>query len=85
MGPAFLFSIGVVTLRTDCNLTLSLLTLGNHAVFQRSMKVVEPMEIAQTSSSKCAARLKTLLVEYLLTQIRRNTGEETNPERSSWR
>ena len=39
-----------------------------------------------TYSYKCAAGLKTLLVEYLLMQNRRMTGEEKNPKtRDEWR
>ena len=39
-----------------------------------------------TYSYKCAAGLKTLLVEYLLMQNRHMTGEEKNPKtRDEWR
>ena len=39
-----------------------------------------------TYSYKCAAGMKTLLVEYLLMQNRHMTGEEKNPKtRDEWR
>ena len=42
--------------------------------------------IIDTYSYKCAAGLKTLLVEHLLMQNRHMTGEEKNPKtRDEWR
>ena len=40
----------------------------------------------ETSSYKCAAGLKTLLVQYLMMQNRHMTGEEKNPKsREEWK
>ena len=86
MGPAYMFSRGVETLRIDGYLTLVLLTLGELMAFHRLMKYGEPLSIrkahpsGETYSNKCAAGLKTLLVEYLRMQNRYLTGEEGNPK-----
>ena len=92
MGPAYMFSRGVETLRIDGYLTLVLLTHGELVSFHRLMKYGEPLSMGKTHSSintysyKCAAGLKTLLVEYLLMQNRHMTGEEKNPKtRDEWR
>ena len=77
MGPAFMFSRGVETLRIGGYWTLSLLTYGNLAVFRRHhlMNYMDPMPMAKVHSSletysyKCASGL-TLLIEYLLMQNR---------------
>ena len=69
MGPAFMFSMGVETLWIDGYLMLTLLTHGTLTVFHRLMKYVDPKSIVrahpshETYSYKCAAGLKTLLVE----------------------
>ena len=68
-GPAFLLSRCKELLRNDAFLILSLLTHGNLAVFHRLMKYEDPIATAQvhptiqTCSYKCAAGLKTLLVD----------------------
>ena len=86
MGPAYMFSRGVGTLRTDGYLTLVLLTHGELTVFHRLMKYGKPLSVrnahpsVETYSYECAAGLKTLLVEYLLMQNRYLTGEERNPK-----
>ena len=86
MDPAYMFSRGVGTLRIDGYLTLVLLTHGKLTAFHRLMKYGEPLSMrkthpsAETYSYKCTARLKTLLVEYLLMQNRYLTGEENNPK-----
>ena len=86
MGPAYMFSRGVETLRIDGYLTLVLLTHGELVAFRRLMKYGECLSMgkthpsAQTYTNKCAAGLKTLLVEYLLMQNRYLTGEEKNPK-----
>ena len=86
MGPAYMFSRGVETLQIDGYLTLVLLTYGELMAFLRLMKYGEPLSIskahpsAETYSYKCAAGLKTLLLEYLLMQNRYLTGEERNPK-----
>ena len=92
MGPAYMFSRGVETLRADGYLALVLLTHGELVSFHRLMKYGEPLSMGKTHSSidtysyKCAAGLKTLLVEYLLMQNRHMTGEEKNPKtRDEWR
>ena len=92
MGPAYMFSRGVETLRIDGYLTLVLLTHGELVSFHRLMKYGEPLSMGKTHSSidtysyKCAAGLKTLLVEYLLMQNRHMTGEEKNPKtKDEWR
>ena len=73
MGPAYMFSRGVETLQIDGYLALVLLTHGELVSFHRLMKYGEPLSMGKTSidtySYKCAAGLKTLLVEYLLMQI----------------
>ena len=91
MGPAYMFSRGVETLRIDGYLTLVLLIHGELVSFHRLMKYGEPLSMEKTHSSidtysyKCAAGLKTLLVEYLLMQNRHMTGEEKNPKtRDEW-
>ena len=54
--------------------------------FHRLMKYGEPLSVRKAHPSlerysyKCAAGLKTLLVEYLLMQIRHLTGEERIPK-----
>ena len=92
MGPAYMLSLGVETLRIDGYLALVLLTHGELVSFHRLMKYGEPLSKGKTHSSidtysyKCAAGLKTLLVEYLLMQNRHMTGEEKNPKtRDEWR
>ena len=87
-----MFSRGVETLRIDGYLALVLLTHGELVSFHRLMKNGEPLSMGTTHSSidtysyKCAAGLKTLLVEYLLMQNRHMTGEEKNPKtREEWR
>ena len=92
MGPAYMFSRGVETLRIDGYLALVLLTYGELVSFHRLMKYGEPLSMVKTHSSidtysyKCAAGLKTLLVEYLLMQNRHMTVEEKNPKtREEWR
>ena len=82
MGPAYMFSRGVQTLQIDGYLTLKLLKHGELTTFHRLMKYGEPLSMRkahpspETYSYKCAAGLKTLLVEYLLMQNRHLTGEE---------
>ena len=92
MGPAYMFSRGVDTLRIDGYLALVLLTHGELMSFHRLMKCGEPLSMGRTHSSidtysyKCAAGLKTLLVQYLLMQNRHLTGEEKSPKtRDEWR
>ena len=78
--------------RNDVYLALVLLTLGELLSFHRLMKYGESLSMGKTHSRidtysyKCAAGLKTLLVEYLLMQKRHMTGEEKNPKtRDEWR
>ena len=92
MGQAYMFSRGLETLRIDGYLALVLLTHGKLVSFHRLMKYGEPLSMGKTHSCidtysyKCAAGLKTLLVEYLLMQNRHMTGEEKNPKtREEWR
>ena len=92
MGPAYMFSRGVETLRIDGYLALVLLTHGELVSFHRLMKYGEPLSMGKVHSSidiysyKCAAGLKTLLVQYLMMQNRYMTGEEKNPKtRKEWR
>ena len=91
MGPAFMFSRGVETLRIDGYLALVLLTHGELVSFHRLMKYGETLSMVKTHSSintyscKSAAGLKTLLVEHLLMQNRYMTGEEKNPRNSAER
>ena len=92
MGPAYMFSRGVETLRIDGYLTLVLLTHGELVSFHRLMKYGEPLTMGRTHSSidaysyKCAAGLMTLLVQYLLMQNRHLTGEEKRPKtRDEWK
>ena len=74
MGPAYMFTTGVETLRIDGYLTLVLLTHGELTAFRRLMKYGELLSMgkshpsAETYSYKCTPGLKTLLVEYLLMQ-----------------
>ena len=74
MGPAYIFSRGVETLRVDGYLTLVLLTRGELTAFHRLMIYGELLSMgkthpsAETYSYKCTAGLKTLLVVYLLMQ-----------------
>ena len=96
MGSAYMFSRCVRTLRIDGYLTLVLLTHGELTAFHRLMTYGEPLSVSkahpsmETHSYKCAAGLKTLLVEYLLMQNRYLTGEEKNTktrerdERGEW-
>ena len=71
MGPAYMLSRGVETLRIDGYLTLVLLTHCELVAFHRLMKYGEPLSMGKTHPSvdtfsyKCAAGLKTLLVESL--------------------
>ena len=92
MGPAYMFSRGVETLRIDGYLALVLLAHGELVSFHGLTKYGEPLSMGKTHSSidtysyKCAAGLKTLLVEYLLMQNRHMTGEEKNPKtKQEWR
>ena len=92
MGPAYMFSRGVETLQIDGYLALVLLTHGELVSFHRLTKYGEPLSMGKTHSIivtysyKCAAGLKTLLVEYLLMQNRHMTGEEKNPKtKDEWR
>ena len=86
MGPAYMFSRGVETLRIDGYLTLVLMTHGELTAFHQLMKYGEPLSMGKTHPStetysyKCTAGLKTLLVEYLSLQNRHLTGEEKNPK-----
>ena len=86
MGPAYMFSRGVETLQIDGYLALVLLTHGELVSFHRLTKYGEPLSMGkshsriETYSYKCAAGLKTLLVEYLPMQNRHMTGEEKNPK-----
>ena len=91
MGPAYMFSRGVETLRVDGYLALVLLTHGELVSFHRLMEYGEPLSMGkvhtsiETSSYKCAAGLKTLLVQYLMMQNRYMTGEDENPtSREEW-
>ena len=69
MGPAYMFSRGVEMLRIDGYLTLILLTHGELTTFHQLIKYGEPLSARKahtspgTYSYKCAAGLKTLLVE----------------------
>ena len=92
MGPAYMFSRGVETIRIDGYLALVLLTHGELLSFHQLMKYGEPLSMRKAHSSidtysyKCAAGQKTLLVEYLLMQNRYMTGEEKNPKtREEWK
>ena len=92
MGPAYMFSRGVETFRVDGYLALVLLTHSDLVSFHQLMKYGEPLSMGKTHSSietysyKCAAGLKTLLLEYILMQNRYMTGEEKNPKtREEWR
>ena len=92
LGPAYMFSRGVETLRVDGYLALVLLTHGELVSFHRLMKYGEPLSMGKTHSSietysyKCAAGLKTLLVQYLMMQNRHMAGEENNPKmREEWK
>ena len=82
MGPEYMFSRGVETLRIDGYLTLILLTHGELRVFHQLMKYGEPLSVRRGHPSleiysyKCAVGLKTLLVKYFLMQNRHLTGEE---------
>ena len=87
MGPAYMFSRGVESLRVDGYLALILLTHGELVSFHRLMEYGEPLSMGKVHSSietysyKCAAGLKTLLVQYLMMQNRHMTGEEKNQNR----
>ena len=86
MVPAYMFSRGVETLRIDGYLMLVLLTNRELMAFHRLMKYGEPLSIRKAHPSvepysyKCAAGLKTLLVEYLLMENWYLMGEEINPK-----
>ena len=92
MDPAYMFSRGVEILRIDGYLAPVLLTHGELVSFHRLTNYGEPLSMGKTHSSidtysyKCAARLMTLLVEYLLMMNRHMTGEEKNPKtKDEWR
>ena len=92
MGPAYMFSRGVETLRVDGYLALLLLTHGELVSFHRLMEYGEPLSMGRVHSSietysyKCAAGLKTLLVQYLMMQNRHMTGEDENPtSKEEWK
>ena len=51
MGPAYMFSRGVETLRIDGYLTLVLLFHGELVWFHRLMKYGEPLSMGKTHSS----------------------------------
>ena len=92
MGPAYMFSRGVETLRVDGYPALVLLTHGELVSFHRLMEYGEPLSMGkvhlsiETYSYKCAAGLKTLLVQYLMMQNRHMTGEDKNPtSREEWK
>ena len=85
-------SVHVQSGRIDGYLALVLLTHGELVSFHRLMKYGEPLSMGRAHSSidtysyKCAAGLKTLLVQYLLMQNRHLTGEEKSPKtRDEWR
>ena len=86
MRPAYMFSEGVGTVRIDGYLMLILLTHGELTMFHRLMNYGENLSVRKAHSSmetysyKCAAGLKTLLMEYLLMQNRYLMGEERNPK-----
>ena len=86
MGPAYMLSRGVETVRIDGYLTLVLLTHGELTAFHQLMEYGEPLSVrkahpsVETYSYKCAAGLNTLLVEYLLMQNRYLTGKERSPK-----
>ena len=92
MGPAYMFSRGVKTLRIDGYLALVLLTHRELVTFHRLTRNGEPLSMGKPHSSidtysyKFAAGLKKLLVEYLLMQIRHMTSEEKKPTtKDEWR
>ena len=92
MGPAYMFSRGVETLLVDGYLALLLLTHGELVSFHRLMEYGEPLSMVRVHSSietysyKCAAGLKTFLVQYLMMQNRHMTGEDENPtSREEWK
>ena len=92
MGPAYMFSRGVETLRIDGYLTLVLLTHGELVAFHRLMKYGEPLSMGNTHPStetysyKFTAGLNALLVEYLVMQNRYLTGEERKLKtREEWK
>ena len=78
--PAYMFSRGVETLRIDGYLILVLLTHGELGKYRETLSVRKAHPSVETYSYKCAAGLKTLLVEYLLMQNRYLTGEERKPK-----
>ena len=86
MGPAYMFSRGVETLRIDGYLTLVLFAHGELMALHRLMKYGGPLSMrmahptAEIYSYESAAGLKTLLVEYLLMQSRHLTDEERDPK-----
>ena len=51
MGPAYMFSSGVETLRIDGYLRLVLLTHGNLTAFDRLMKYGEPLSVRKDLAS----------------------------------
>ena len=81
-----MFSRGVETLRIDGHLTLTLLRHRNLAVFHDEACGLEVQSMTRAHPRrekcyyKCAAGLKTLPVEYILTQNRHFTGKKTNPK-----
>ena len=92
MGPAYMFSRSVETLRIDGYLTLVLLTHVELTAFHRLMKYGEPLSMGKTHPSteiysyKSTAGLKTLLVQCLLMQNRYLTVEEKNPKtKEEWK
>ena len=68
MGPAYMFSRGVGTIRIDGFLTVITLKNGELTAFHRLMKYGEPLSVrkahpsVETYSYNCAAGLKTLLI-----------------------
>ena len=83
MGPAYIFSRGVETLRIDGYLALVLSSTNEIWGAPIDGKTHSSID---TYSYKCAAGLKTLLVQYLLMQNRHLTGEEKNPKtQDEWR
>ena len=81
MGPAYMFSRGVETLRIDGYLALVLLTHGELVSFHRLTKYGEPLSMGKTHSSIDTYSYKRAAVlKYLLMQNRHMTGEEKNPK-----
>ena len=86
MRRVCMFSRAMETLRIDGYLTLVLLKHGELTAFHRLMKEGKPLSLRKAHPSvenysyKCAAGLRTLLVECLLMENRYLTGEERNPK-----